>query len=179
MEKRGKIMKIINRLLSSIVLALFVVSLAACASHHKGGEGAGAGAAGGAYAQGLGDGSGHGDIGANCNVPQTPGFKTASFYFDYDKNDVQGQDMSRLQELAQGLAAKNSSVRINGNTDDRGSREYNMALGWRRANAVLALLKQGGASSLAANSNGAEKPIAYGTTEQDFQCNRRVDVIYR
>lgn len=170
-------MKIINRLLSSIVLAFFVISLAACA-HHKGGEGSGAGAAGGAYAQGVGEGSGY-DVGANCNVPQTPGFKTASFYFDYDKNDIHAQDMSRLQDLAQSLAANHAAVRVNGNTDDRGSREYNMALGWRRANAVLALLKQGGSNSLTANSYGAEKPIAYGTTEQDFQCNRRVDVIYR
>lgn len=176
-------MKIINHLFKVLALTLLVSSLIACTSHRKAGangEGAGLGA-NGAYAQGIGEGEGYGDLAAICHVPQTPGFKTQSFYFDYDKYDVHSEDLSRIQALAQSIAANHSSIRVVGNTDDRGSREYNMALGWKRANAVVAILKQDGvsANSISANSNGAEKPVAFGSSEQDFQCNRRVDVLYR
>jgi peptidoglycan-associated lipoprotein len=174
------------RLVSVLVSTAFLV-LAGCSSHRGAGSGAAvndgtAGGAGadGAYAQGVGGAGGY-QPSASCNVPQVQGFKTESFYFDFDKNDVHNEDMSRLQSLAQSAAANNGGLRVVGNTDDRGSREYNMALGWRRANAVTALLKQSGVSAkqVTTNSNGAEKPIAFGTSEEDFQCNRRVDVIYR
>lgn len=176
-------MKAISRILSVTLLVFLAASLAACASHRKsGGAGeGGAGANGGAYAQGVGEGSAYGDLTANCNVPQTPGFKTQSFYFAYDKDDIHPEDMSRIQGLAQSIAAKHSSVSVKGNADDRGSREYNVALGLRRANTLVASLKQSGVSpsGISSNSNGAEKPIAFGTTEQDYACNRRVDVLYR
>ncbi len=86
-----------------------------------------------------------------------------------------------MQKLAQYLSSHpGTPIQIYGNTDDRGSREYNVALGQRRANAVASLLKQYGVSnSITIVSYGAEKPIAFGTTTQDYQCNRRVDVVYK
>ena len=71
-------------------------------------------------------------------------------------------------------------VAIEGNTDIRGSREYNIALGQRRANAVQNILRIQGvqASQIRTVSYGAEKPIAYGNTEAAYSLNRRDDLRY-
>lgn len=174
----------INNLFKGFVLSLAVVAMSACSSHHPASAADGSvvanGAdANGAYAQGMGAGSG-GFAGTQaCSVPETTGFKTQSFYFDYDKSEV--KDLAAAQALAQAIATGNSSIRVVGNTDDRGSREYNMALGARRASAIAAALKQDGvgANQVTSKSNGAEKPVAFGTSDQDYTCNRRVDVIYQ
>ncbi len=78
------------------------------------------------------------------------------------------------------LKHPNKHVRLEGNTDDRGSREYNVALGERRARAVLDALMQYGvpSSQVTVVSFGAEKPAAGGEDESSYQCNRRVDLIY-
>jgi peptidoglycan-associated lipoprotein len=177
-----------NSLIKNTLIAALVLSMAACSStRHRGGSGsdlgadgsiggAGGGAGAGAYAEGAGGGAGF-QPSANCNVPQTGG-KTHPVYFAYDKSEVHPDDMSRLQALAGSLGASHVKMNVVGNTDNRGSREYNIALGWRRANAVATVLEQAGVSKqqVNTNSNGAEKPIAFGTSEDDFQCNRRVDV---
>lgn len=150
--------------------------LAACSStKHRGagGVGGGAGGANGAYAQGLG-----GDAGfhpsTSCNIPAN----ASAVFFDFDQSSVHPEDQDRLNNIGQNLGANGGKVRLVGNTDDRGSREYNIALGWRRANSVASVLQQNGASKsqIQTESNGAEKPIAYGQSEEDFQCNRRVDI---
>ncbi len=71
-------------------------------------------------------------------------------------------------------------MRLEGNTDIRGSREYNMALGWRRAKAVKNVLLQDGASphQISTFSWGAEKPVATGADEISYAKNRRVDLLY-
>lgn len=131
----------------------------------------------GAYSQGLGDNAGFSPA-VGCNVPQL-GSATYSYYFDFDNSDIHAEDMNRLQRMASNLAANGAHVRVIGDTDNRGSREYNLALGYRRANAIADELKQAGvlSSQMHTNSNGAEKPVAFGESEADFQCNRRVDVI--
>jgi len=176
-----------HSIIKSIAIGAVVLSLAACSTtrHGKGdGSDMGAGGAGaggangsGAYAEGTGGGAGF-QPSASCNVPQTAGTNTQAYYFEYDKSDVHPDDMSRLQSLASNAAAKKGNLRVVGNTDNRGSREYNIALGWRRANAVASALEQAGVSKqqVNTNSNGAEKPISFGTSDEDFQCNRRVDV---
>jgi len=72
-------------------------------------------------------------------------------------------------------------IRLEGNTDSRGSREYNVALGWRRAVAVSKLLEQYGVLSkqMTVISYGEEKPVAFGHTAKDYALNRRVDLIYK
>lgn len=168
--------------IKSILIGAALLTLAACSStrHHgkaTGGDGMGGANGGGAYTEGLGSGSGF-QPSASCNVPQTGG-KTDSYYFAYDKSDVHPDDISRLQFLGNTLSASHGKLTIVGNTDNRGSREYNIALGWRRANSVASTLQQSGVGKqqLNINSNGAEKPIAFGASEDDHQCNRRVDVI--
>lgn len=173
----------INPTVKHTLIGVCLLSLAACSSTRHGNDvgapGAigGEGGNGGAYAEGTGGGAGF-QPATSCNVPQA-GSNTQSYYFAYDSNDVHSEDMSRIQSSASNIASSHSNVRVIGNTDNRGSREYNVALGWRRANAVATVLEQSGVSKqqVNASSNGAEKPIAFGSSEDDFQCNRRVDVV--
>lgn len=106
---------------------------------------------------------------------------TRTFYFDYDSNAIQASDYDALKAHAAYLA-KNSSahVRVEGNADERGTREYNMALGERRAKAVAAFLTSNGASSsqLTVVSYGKEKPANDGHDEAAWSKNRRVELSY-
>ncbi|HBC71235.1 MAG TPA: peptidoglycan-associated lipoprotein, partial [Coxiellaceae bacterium] len=69
---------------------------------------------------------------------------------------------------------------LEGHADERGSREYNIALGWKRAKAVAAALKQQGAGNaqIVMMSYGKEKPVALGHDESAYSQNRRVNLIY-
>jgi peptidoglycan-associated lipoprotein len=175
-----------HRVIKIAIVGVGIVGLAACSSTRHGGassitDGNGAGGAGGgAYAQGLGGASGF-QPSANCNVPQNAGYRTQPYYFEFDSSNVNAEDTSHLASLAQSLASNHSTVRVIGNTDSRGSREYNVALGWRRANAITSVLQQNGVAKgqITTESNGAEKPIAFGTSEDDYQCNRRADILDR
>lgn len=166
-----------------VILAVMSALSVGCASK-KGARGAGQGgmAGEGAYSQGYGGGAGgmgEGGRGSTAVCGSAGSNVLASYYFEFDKNDVAGSDMSSIQSQANQLANHHGAViRIEGNTDERGSREYNNALGWRRANAVAELMKQYGASpnQLKVMSYGSERPLVSGNDEQAFQCNRRVDL---
>jgi peptidoglycan-associated lipoprotein len=69
---------------------------------------------------------------------------------------------------------------VQGNCDERGSREYNLALGARRAESVKRALELAGAdgSRISAISYGSEKPVATGKDEESYSQNRRVDIVY-
>ncbi len=104
-----------------------------------------------------------------------------SIYFDYDSFVVK-EEYRPILEAHAGylLAKKDAHVILQGNTDDRGSREYNLALGQKRAEAVRKALAVLGVSDaqLEAVSFGEEKPRAEGDTEEAYAENRRVDVVY-
>ncbi len=105
-----------------------------------------------------------------------------SVYFDFDDYTVKNDFMGMLEQQGKQLSAKPAaSVRIEGNTDERGSAEYNLALGQRRAQAVLKVLKLYGAkeSQLEAVSWGKEKPRAQGHDESAWAMNRRADIVSR
>jgi peptidoglycan-associated lipoprotein len=97
-------------------------------------------------------------------------------YFDYDKADIRPDQLSRLQTDAAWLK-EHPTVKftVEGNCDDRGSEEYNLALGDRRANAVKEfLVKQGvPAASINTVSYGEERPVCRDDSENCFQQNRR------
>ncbi len=78
------------------------------------------------------------------------------------------------------MTHRNAHVRLEGNTDDRGSREYNVGLGWRRAQAVARILKQQGVapSQIKMVSYGKEHPAVSGNNEEAWSLNRRVELIY-
>lgn len=102
-------------------------------------------------------------------------------YFDYDKSVVRDGDVQVLQAHAQFLSGDRAlGVVLSGHADERGSNEYNLALGQRRANAVREILSFYGAgeSQMEALSFGEEQPRAQGQTETAWQENRRVEIRY-
>lgn len=107
------------------------------------------------------------------------GIKT--FYFGYDDANLQDGDIDALKAHAAYLG-KNSGARVqvNGHSDERGTREYNMALAERRAKAVAAFLTGNGArgSQLEVVSYGEEKPAVAGEGEESWAKNRRVELEY-
>lgn len=97
-------------------------------------------------------------------------------FFDYDKYDVRPSDQASLQGDAEFLKSHpNMNITIEGHCDERGSTEYNLALGDNRANAVKTALVQLGipASRLRTISYGKEKPFCTESNEQCWQQNRR------
>jgi peptidoglycan-associated lipoprotein len=104
-----------------------------------------------------------------------------SVFFPFDVDAVQAGDRATIQAHGAYLG-KNSKakVRVEGNADERGSSEYNLALGQRRANNVKKLLILSGAKSsqIETVSYGEEKPRATGHDEASWAQNRRADVVY-
>jgi len=103
------------------------------------------------------------------------------FYFSFDKSIVRPDAQQALQIHAKYLIANpEEHVILEGNTDERGTREYNMALGERRAKAVARYLEIQGvpASQIETVSFGEEVPVAFGHDEKSWQLNRRVDLRY-
>lgn len=103
-------------------------------------------------------------------------------YFDYDSFVIKGEGQATVEAHARFLNAnKTRKVVVEGNTDERGGREYNLALGQKRAEAVrraLALLGAGDAQ-VEAVSFGKEKPAVAGTSEEAYAKNRRAELNYR
>jgi peptidoglycan-associated lipoprotein len=115
------------------------------------------------------------------NDPASPLAKR-SVYFQYDSFVVQQEFQPVVEAHARYLAAnKNKKVVIEGNTDERGGREYNLALGQKRADAVRRALATLGVddAQMEAISFGEEKPRAIGTDEASLGENRRADLSYR
>ena len=103
-----------------------------------------------------------------------------SVYFDFDKSEIKPDSQGVITSWASYLTANpTAKVRLEGNTDERGTREYNIGLGERRANAVAAALEAKGvsASQLSTISYGKERPVALGHDESSWSQNRRVDLV--
>lgn len=104
-----------------------------------------------------------------------------TYYFDFNKDNVRDHDLACIKVQADYLNAHpEAKALLEGYTDPRGSREYNVALGQRRADAVNAVLTQAGvaASQLRSVSYGAEKLASQGHTEADYALDRRVTIDY-
>ncbi|MDB4883585.1 MAG: hypothetical protein JWL95_2351 [Gemmatimonadetes bacterium] len=104
----------------------------------------------------------------------------APVYFDFDKSEIRTDAKSSLDSKLPLLKANPSmKIRIEGNTDSRGSNEYNMALGLRRANAAKRYLVAQGidAARFDVVSYGEERPVDQGTTEDAYAKNRRDDFV--
>lgn len=104
-----------------------------------------------------------------------------SFYFPLDVSAVQDADKPVVLAHAKYLSEHpDRKVRVEGNADERGSNEYNLALGQRRADSVRKMLELGGAkaSQIETVSYGEEKPKATGHDEASWSQNRRSDIKY-
>ncbi|TXJ07335.1 MAG: peptidoglycan-associated lipoprotein Pal [Acinetobacter sp.] len=102
-------------------------------------------------------------------------------HFDYDSSELSQNDYQTLQAHAQYLNANsNSKVALVGHTDERGTREYNMALGERRAKSVETFLLSNAVRShqLETVSYGKEQPINDEHNESAWRENRRVEIVY-
>ncbi|MBB3102235.1 peptidoglycan-associated lipoprotein Pal [Azomonas macrocytogenes] len=168
------------------LLALALAVAAGCSS--KGGDASGEGATDGSNLgvdpnAGYGSGSGSGAGGSGGLDSSLGGEEAAlraitSFYFEYDSSDLKPEAMRALDVHARDLRANGARVVLEGHTDERGTREYNMALGERRAKAVQRYLVLQGVSpaQLELVSYGEERPAAFGNDEQAWAQNRRVEL---
>jgi peptidoglycan-associated lipoprotein len=102
-------------------------------------------------------------------------------YFDYDSSEIRPEFIPNLQAHAGYLASHTATrVTLEGHTDERGTREYNLALGDQRAQTVQRYMLAEGvrADQLATLSFGEEKPVAAGHDEANWSQNRRVELAY-
>jgi peptidoglycan-associated lipoprotein len=104
-----------------------------------------------------------------------------SVFFDYDSNAVKDEYRNVVQAHSRYMGDKrDSKIRIEGNADERGSREYNLALGQRRAESVKKMMTVQGVQDVRIEtvSFGEEKPMSPGHDEQAWSQNRRADIKY-
>jgi len=141
----------------------------------------------------AGNGSGpDGGSGADTDAMDAGGMNDGEFfvdeepltmiiYFDFDQSELRTEYSDLLARHAASLANNSrKSLRLEGHADERGSREYNIGLGERRSQAVRRmLLIQGGSSAqISTVSFGEERPAAFGSDEEAYAQNRRVEIKY-
>jgi peptidoglycan-associated lipoprotein len=187
----------VMKLLVRVLMMAFVAWLAAGCSTAPKKEGAApvTGPGVGATTQGAGGqpGVGGAEVGATpwreapegrpgeaVGGPDSP-WSSRVIYFDFDSSQVRDEFRPILQAQATYLSAHPSArVVLEGHTDERGSREYNLGLGERRAQAVRQILLVLGVSAqqMQVVSYGKEKPAAVGHNEEAWRMNRRVEIVY-
>jgi peptidoglycan-associated lipoprotein len=131
-----------------------------------------------ATASGLGAA---GADGAGVAGPQGGLLSRRVVYFDFDRAELRGEDAAIVNAHAAYLSGNpGTRVRLEGHTDERGTREYNIGLAERRAQAVRrAMMLQGVAENqLSTVSFGEERPAVVGDDETAWSQNRRVEIIY-
>lgn len=104
-----------------------------------------------------------------------------SVYYEYDRYDIREEYVPIIEAHAKLLMAHaDLKIAVQGNCDDRGSREYNLALGQRRADSVKRAMVLLGVNErqIETVSFGAEKPVAFGQDEESWAKNRRSDIVY-
>jgi peptidoglycan-associated lipoprotein len=136
----------------------------------------------GATTNAFGGDSGVGVFEDDGASPQQDLLSQLVVYFDFDANEVRTEFNDMLAAHGQFLASHpDARVRLEGHADERGSREYNIGLGERRAQAVRRILMLQGAAAeqLSTVSYGEERPAATGHDEAAYELNRRVEIVYR
>jgi peptidoglycan-associated lipoprotein len=167
-----------------IALALVAI-LAGCSTAAKKGGGAdvedhsmGTGAGGGVETSGAAGTTSY--AGASLTDANSP-LAQRVIYFEYDSDSIPPQDQELITAHASYLAAHpEQMVTLEGNTDERGSREYNIGLGDRRAQSVKRAFELQGVApqQITVVSYGEEKPAADGHDEAAWRLNRRVEIVY-
>lgn len=132
-----------------------------------------------AGAQGLGAGGALAD--EEVGGPKEGLLARRTIYFDFDSAEIRGEGAEIVAAHAKYLAAHGPArVRLEGNTDERGSREYNVGLGERRAQAVARAMRLQGAANVQIStvSYGEERPAVPGHDEAAWSKDRRVEIVY-
>ena len=177
------------RLLSWTACLAAVLLVSACGGNRAstlpdfesgGGAVEGGDGSGGASTQGF---DGGGGIGQSALTPEQQRLmENLVVYFEFDRSEIQPQFNDMLAAHGQYLANNpQERVRLEGHADERGTREYNIGLGERRAQSVRRILMLQGASAdqISTVSYGEERPAATGSDEEAYQLNRRVEIVYR
>ena len=153
---------------------------------------AGEDAAGGATAGGIDDGAGPGGtaleggmlVSYEENAINDPNnvLSEKIVYFVFDSNAVGDDYIELVKHHGKYLSFNiNASVRLEGHADERGTREYNVALAEQRAQSVRQMMLYEGATNdqISIISYGEEKPVAFGHDEESMSLNRRVEIVYQ
>ncbi|WP_110687359.1 peptidoglycan-associated lipoprotein Pal [Salinicola aestuarinus] len=162
----------------TLAIALSLAVVAGCSSSGGTQEGNMDGTAGGASGQGMTTGQNTSGSGMNADQ-QRPSVNT--IYFAFDSEEIRPEFESVLRGHAQYLMANTgTNVTLQGHADERGTREYNLGLGERRAQAVEQYLTVQGVSpsQISIVSYGEERPAVQGHSEQAYAQNRRVVFSY-
>ncbi|MBR9830002.1 MAG: peptidoglycan-associated lipoprotein Pal [Oceanospirillales bacterium] len=174
----------VSKLTKSAVIAAIMAMAAGCSTTSTTTDGGAAGVGGSAQA-----GNGTNSYGVSGGAVSGGAVVTAEdlkqlrtvFYFDFDRAVVRQEGFTDLEAHARYLAQNPAaSVRLEGHADERGTREYNIALGERRAQSVERLLVVNGASAnqVETVSYGEEKPAVLGHDATSWSQNRRVELKY-
>ena len=172
----------LNKVLKGLMLALPVIAVAACSSHKNNNNDQTNGmGADGAYGSGNGMNGGNMSSDEQARLQMQQLQQNNIVYFGLDKYDVQSDYAQMLDQHAAFLRGNPSyKVTIEGHADERGTPEYNIALGERRANAVKMYLQGKGVSAdqMSIVSYGKEKPAVLGHDEAAYSKNRRAVLVY-
>ncbi|SMY15094.1 peptidoglycan-associated lipoprotein Pal [Photobacterium aquimaris] len=180
-----------NRILKGLAIALPMMTLAACSSTDSTGSSAGSQNQNG----GIG-GAGAGQTTISTPVDQSGAMteqqlheqqmqklrqQQQTVFFKFDNSEIQPEYQKMLEAHAEYLRNNpNVKVVVQGHADERGTPEYNIALGERRATAVSQYLQALGvpANQMSIVSYGEEKPLLFGHTDADYAKNRRAVIVY-
>jgi len=186
-----------NKIILTVILALSIV---ACGERIKpdsetGDNNGGTSAAeanSGATAGGISDGGGLGGtaiagekvVSYDKNAINDPNnvLSEKIVYFVFDSNSVGDDYVELVKHHGKYLSFNaNASVRLEGHADERGSREYNIALAEHRAESVKQLMLYEGATNnqISIVSYGEEKPVSFGHDDESMSLNRRVEIVYQ
>lgn len=174
-----------NRYAKFLIMTALVSGLALLSACSKkpgvnNGNDAGGSDAGASQTYGMNSAGGYDANGFKVNALSAPSDQT--YYFAFDSSDLRQEDMQALHIQSNYLATHpNAVVRLEGNTDNRGSREYNIALGWRRDQSVARIMEQEGVhpNQIKMVSYGKENPAVPGNDQHDWALNRRVEFVYK
>jgi peptidoglycan-associated lipoprotein len=180
------------KLIRNVMILALVAILSACGGSSGtmiddesgyGADGTDGASTSGANDDGYGSGSAYGEDQDGMSNPMGPGgaLENRVVYFNYDQSDVDADARPLLVSHGEYLATNpDATVRLEGHGDERGSREYNIGLGERRAQSVKQILLLQGASMDQLNtvSYGEERPAALGSDEETWSLNRRVELVY-
>jgi peptidoglycan-associated lipoprotein len=167
---------------SLLVISLFLAACSSTSDTEDGSSASNTGSGSSSSSSATSSGSGGRDSLSQEEIRMQNALRQTVFYFDFDVAEFKAEDRETLTYHARNLAANpNMRVRLEGHADERGTREYNLALGERRANGILNYFIVNGASrsQIEVVSYGEERPAVSGQTEQAYSRNRRVEVVIR
>jgi peptidoglycan-associated lipoprotein len=171
----------LRKWLQAMVIGGSIMALAACSTSRKHTDQSDIDGANSAYGDGSAQAQGAGDDAQFGDQASARQGSDRVYYFDFDSNVVRSGDKPAINKNADYLMSHaRGKVMLEGNTDPRGSREYNIGLGERRAQAVAEIMTGRGVNpkQIRIVSYGAEKLASNGRSESDYQQDRRVVLVY-